>query len=222
MSFGKKLLTWKTYITNKALSIIIQVQIIDKKNFFIAALDINSKTFAVHVAIWKQKKILVHSKKHAQVGAVLFDKAPTKISAKYSNYNDIFSIENVAEFLKNTRINKYAIKLKEGKQLAFKLIYSLKLVKLEFLKTYIKINLANGFIWPSIFPAKAFILFDKKLDGNLHLCVDYWSFNNSTIKNWYLLLVIDKSVDWLNLTKQFTQLDLTNTYHQMKICKDNQ
>ena len=51
MSFGKKTLTWKTYITNKALPTTEQVQIINKKDFIIAALDADSKTFVVHVAI---------------------------------------------------------------------------------------------------------------------------------------------------------------------------
>ena len=46
----------------------------------------------------------------------------------------------------NTGINKHAIELKEDKQLPFDLIYSLESVELETLKTYIKLNLANGFI----------------------------------------------------------------------------
>ena len=52
----------------------------------------------------------------------------------------------VIELLENTGMNEYAIKLKKDEQLLFGLIYSLKLVELETLKTYIKTNLANGFI----------------------------------------------------------------------------
>ena len=47
VSFGEKTLTWKTYITNKALLTTEQVQIINKKDFVIAALDADSKTFVV-------------------------------------------------------------------------------------------------------------------------------------------------------------------------------
>ena len=65
MLFGEKTLTWKTYITNKALPTTEWVQIINKKDFVIAALDANSETFVVHVAIWKQKRMPVHSKKQA-------------------------------------------------------------------------------------------------------------------------------------------------------------
>ena len=57
-------------------------------------------------------------------------------------------------------MNDYAIKLEESKQPPFEPIYSLGLVELEILKTYIKANLANGFIWLFKSPAGAFILFD--------------------------------------------------------------
>ena len=53
MSFDEKTLIWRIYTTNKALPITKQVQIIDKKNFVIAALDANSEMFVVHMAIWK-------------------------------------------------------------------------------------------------------------------------------------------------------------------------
>ena len=66
-----------------------------------------------------------------QVGSLLFDQTFIEVLAKYSNYNNVFSIENAAEFLKNTKINKYVIKLEKNKQLLFGLIYSLELVKLE-------------------------------------------------------------------------------------------
>ena len=66
--------------------------------------------------------------------------------AEYSNYNNIFLIEYIIEFPKYTKINDYAIKLKKDKLLFFSLIYNLEFVELKTIKTYIKINLANGFI----------------------------------------------------------------------------
>ena len=66
--------------------------------------------------------------------------------AEYFDYSNIFLAEYIIKFLKYTKINNYAIKLKKNKQLSFKRIYSLGLVKLEILKTYIKINLTNSFI----------------------------------------------------------------------------
>ena len=51
MLFDKKTLMWRTYTTNKALSIIKQVQIVDLKKFVIAALNIDSKIFVMYMAI---------------------------------------------------------------------------------------------------------------------------------------------------------------------------
>ena len=143
--------------------------------------------------------MLVHSKRQtqieAQIGALLFNEAPIEVLAEYSNYSNVFSAEHAAELPENTRMNKHAIKLEKGKQPLFGPIYSLELVELETLKTYIKTNLANGFIWPSKSPAGAPILFDRKPDGSLRLCVDYWGLNNLTIKNRYLLPLIGESLD---------------------------
>ena len=63
MLFDKETFTWKTYTTNKALSTTKQVQIIDKKDFVIVVLDINSEMFVVYVAIWKREEILVYFKR---------------------------------------------------------------------------------------------------------------------------------------------------------------
>ena len=63
-------------------------------------------------------------------------------------------------------------------------------MELEILKVYIENNLANGFIRPSKSPAKTSILFDKKLNGSLRLCVDYPGLNNLTIKNRYPLFLV--------------------------------
>ena len=65
VSFGEGTLTWKTYITSKALPTIKQVYIVDLKKFVIVALNINSKTFVMYVAIREQEKMPVHSEKQA-------------------------------------------------------------------------------------------------------------------------------------------------------------
>lgn len=74
---------------------------------------------------------------------------------------------------KYTEINTYAINLKKGRQSPYRSIYSLKLLELETVKIYIKINLANSFIRFSKSPASALILFDKKLNKSLRFYVNY-------------------------------------------------
>ena len=52
----------------------------------------------------------------------------------------------MVKLLEYTIINNFTIKLKKDKQLFFSPIYISRSIKLEVLKTYIKIYLANGFI----------------------------------------------------------------------------
>ena len=161
VAFDEETLMWKLYTTNKALPTIERVQLVDPKEFAIAALDINSETFVVHVAIRKRKemamnldrKAQIEAQSGAQVGVLLFDKAPTEVPAEYSNYSNVFSAENAAELPENTKMNKHAIELEESKQPPFGPIYNLDPVELEMLKTYIETNLVNGFIRPSKSPA---------------------------------------------------------------------
>ena len=157
----------------------------------------------------------------AQVRALIFDKVPTVVLVEHSNYNNAFSAENITELPEYTGMNDHTIKLVEGKQLPFGPIYSLRPVALETLKTYIKTNLANNFIRSSKFSVEAPILFDRKPNKNLRLYVDYRDLNNMTIKNRYLLSLIDESLDQLGWAKQFMQLDLTNAYHQIRICEND-
>ena len=87
------------------------------------------------------------------------------------------------EFSENIGMNEYAIKLEKGKQPSLGPIYRLGPIELETLKTYIKTNLANNFIWSFKSPAGVPIFFDWKPDGNFHLCIDYLDINNIIIIN---------------------------------------
>lgn len=100
-------------------------------------------------------------------------------------------------------------------------IHNLKPVRLKILKTYIESNQANDFISASKSFADAFILFDQKLDESFWLCINYQSLNNLIIKNWYPILLMSQSLDQLDCTKRFTQLDLTSAYFWIRIQEGN-
>lgn len=109
--------------------------------------------------------------------------------------------------LKLTDLNQYIIKLQESYQLSSKPIYSLHQVELKMLKIYIKTKLANGLIWQWKSPANISILFVKKPNGSFWLSINYQNPNNLTIKNQNLLSLINKLLDYLNQTKQFSWRD---------------
>ena len=114
----------------------------------------------------------------------------------------MFFLKKLAEVLpEQTNINEHAIELVDGKQLLYRSIYNIGLVKLQILKTYIKTNLANGFIWPSKTPTGTFIFSVCKSDGSFCLPVGYWRLNNLTVKNRDPLPLIGKSLEWLGQAK---------------------
>ena len=69
--------------------------------------------------------------------------------------------------------------------------------ELRELKKQIQALLDKDFIWPSVSPWGAPVLFVKKKDGSLRLCIDYRELNKVTIKNKYLLPRIDDLFDQL-------------------------
>lgn len=68
------------------------------------------------------------------------------------------------------------------------LFYALNLIELEVLKAYIKTHLKICFIQLLNLLVCILILFDKRLNKNLYLHVNYQDFNNLIIINWYLIL----------------------------------
>ena len=63
ISFSERILTWKSYTTNKILLITKQVQLINPQEFVIAVLDADSKMFIVNVALREREEMPVYSKK---------------------------------------------------------------------------------------------------------------------------------------------------------------
>nr|CAD1834678.1 unnamed protein product [Ananas comosus var. bracteatus] len=77
--------------------------------------------------------------------------------------------------------------------------------------------LDKGFIRPSVSPWGAPVLFVKKKDGSLRLCVDCRELNKVTIKNKYPLPRIDDLFDQLQGSSVYSKIDLQSGYHQLKI-----
>eukprot|EP00253_Pinus_taeda_P021604 PITA_21604 len=79
----------------------------------------------------------------------------------------------------------------------------------------------KGYNRPSVSPWGTLILFVKKKDGTLRLCIDYRQLNKVTIKNRYLLLRIDDLFDQLKGATMFSKIDLRFGYHQVHIKEED-
>src|SRR5436189_2545616 len=99
----------------------------------------------------------------------------------------------------------------------FKGIFRLSQFELQELKKQLDQLLKDGKINPSTSPYGAPVLFVKKKDGTLRMCIDYRALNSQTIQNRYALPRIDELFDRLHGAKIYSKIDLTSGYYQIGI-----
>ena len=120
-------------------------------------LDKNVEAFVMYVTSFNLNSLLIYLARKAWIALLVGKKV--KILIKYLDFLNVFLKEKALILSKAINLNQYAIELQKNQQLLYKSIYSLKLIELEMLKTYIKTNLTNGFIWHLKSPLSAFIFF---------------------------------------------------------------
>ena len=81
--------------------------------------------------------------------------------------------------------------------------------------------LERGAIQPSRSPYGAPIIFIKKKDGELQMCIDYHKLNKITKKNKYPIPLIEDLINWLQGAKIFSKIDLQSGYNQVWIHPDD-
>ena len=89
----------------------------------------------------------------------------------------------------------FTVELKPGVEPISKTPYRMITPKLRELQIQLKELLDLGLIRPSISPWGAPVIFVKKKDGSLRLCIDYRDLNKATVKNMYPMLRIDNLFD---------------------------
>ena len=97
-----------------------------------------------------------------------------------------------------------------------KRLYRMAASELAELKKQLEELQRIGFTRPSSSPWGAPVLFVKKKDGSMRMCVDYCALSEFTIKNKYPLPRIDDLFDQLKGAKYFSKIDLSSGYHQLK------
>nr|GEY69067.1 putative reverse transcriptase domain-containing protein [Tanacetum cinerariifolium] len=95
--------------------------------------------------------------------------------------------------------------------------YCMTPLELQELKEKLHELLDCGFIRPSVSPWGAPVLFIKKKDGSMRLCIDYRELNRVTIQNRYPLPRIDILFIQLQGEKYFSKIDLRSGYHQLRV-----
>ncbi|KAA0060734.1 ty3-gypsy retrotransposon protein [Cucumis melo var. makuwa] len=131
------------------------------------------------------------------------------------DYPDVFPEELPG--LPPHREVEFAIELEPGMVPISRAPYRMAPAELKELKVQLQELLDKGFIRPSVSPWGAPVLFVKKKDGSMRLCIDYRELNKVTVKNRYPLLRIDDLFYQLQGATVFSKIDLRSGYHQLRI-----
>ena len=95
--------------------------------------------------------------------------------------------------------------------------YRMAPTELKELKVKLQAILDIGFIRPSVLPWGAPVLFVKKKDGTLRMCINYRQINKVTVKNKYLFPRIKDLFDQLKGASVFSKIDLRSEYYQLRV-----
>ena len=112
---------------------------------------------------------------------------------------------------------EFFIELTPGTGVVAKNPYRMAPFELRELKAQLQELLDKGFIRPSVSPWGAAVLFVRKKDGSLRLCIDYRMLNQLTVKNKYPLPRVEDLFDQLQSASVFSKIDLRSGYHQLRI-----
>ena len=96
-------------------------------------------------------------------------------------------------------------------------MYSLSQSELDTLCTFIEEHVNIGFIHPLKSLHGALVLFIKKKDGSLWLCIDYHGLNRIAKKDCYPLPLLTDLLDAPKKACIFTKIDLRHAYHLVRI-----
>ncbi|KAG8498659.1 hypothetical protein CXB51_004988 [Gossypium anomalum] len=112
---------------------------------------------------------------------------------------------------------EFGIELVSGTTLISLSPYRMALTELKELKSQLQELTDRGFARPSFSPWSAPVLFVKKKDGTMRMCIDYRQLNKVTVKNKYPLPRIDDLFDQLKGATVFSKIDLRSGYYQLRV-----
>ena len=138
------------------------------------------------------------------------------VPPEYHDFFDVFSREE-AKLMPPHRPYDHTIDLKNDQVLPHSHIYPLLGMDLGILQEFLDDMLGKSFICASSSPGGAPVLFAKKKDGTLRLCVDFRNLNKITWKNQYPIPLVLNLINQLGSVKIYTKFDLRAGYYNVRI-----
>ena len=136
----------------------------------------------------------------------------SKIFFVIQDFKKVF-IEILSDSLNMYDQMKHFIDLIKNKMSCIKSIYKMIQNKFTAIQDYLVSALKKKWIHSLNSFAKALMLFIKKLNESLCLCMNYHDFNEITVKNNYLLSLLSKTLNYFAHVRHFIKIDICNIYH---------
>src|SRR5271167_276442 len=143
------------------------------------------------------------------------------VPEEYHDYADVFN-KAKADTLAPHHPYDLKIEIEEGASPPIGPMYSLSQSELATLREFIDEHLRIGFIRSTTSPHGAPVLFIKKKDGSLRLCVDFRGLNKITRKDRYPLPFISDLLTTAGKARIYTTLDLRHAYHLVRITEGDE
>jgi hypothetical protein len=115
----------------------------------------------------------------------------------------------------------HKILLKPGSQPVNIRPYKSSFIQKGEIEKLVKEMLSNGMIHHNVILFASPVLLVKKKDNMWRFCIDYMQLNEQTIKNKFLIPLIDDLLDELHSSRIFSKLDLRSGYHQVRIHEED-
>ena len=139
-----------------------------------------------------------------------------EITKLFEEFADVFPDE-LPLGLPVPRETDHTIDLIEGAKPPAHRVYRLSPAEDAELKKQLDAYLKAGQVEPARSPFGAGVLFARKKDGSMRMCIDYRALNNITQKDKYPLPSIDELLDNMAGAEFFTKMDLQQGYHQIRV-----
>ncbi|KAG8703852.1 hypothetical protein FRC09_003909 [Ceratobasidium sp. 395] len=176
-----------------------------------------------------EHKILAFSSKYCTDNCldaslrIQFNRAPEgeiavteELPADYEDFKVVFAEEETTP-LPPHRPYDISIDLKPDARPRHGPIYSVGVKEDKEMRETIERQLAHGLIRPSKSPMASPVIFVKKKNGKLRMCIDYRRLNDMTVKNVYPLPRTNDLIEKLRGAAIFTKLDLKWGYNLVRI-----
>jgi hypothetical protein len=140
-----------------------------------------------------------------------------KLPPNYADFVNVFSKSQNDELPLYQLLNHKIELLPNATPLRAYPLYSMSIEQLVALKEYLTENLRKEWIIPSGAEYGSFVLFAKKPNDNLRLCISYRKLNARIRKNTYFLPLIEKILKRIGRARVYIKLNIRQTFHRIRI-----